>query len=259
MKKTPTKTETPAAAPASAAPPPEAAPVLDPLRGVQNFYDLEKKQPKEAKALRAQLLEQIMQSLPKMDTALVQEVAQFMDLCNNDRGCVTPVESFITDLVSDHYLYGGLTPDGVMAEFEGQDGFKVNYEECAEGVDRFNLAYGQRTQAPAVAVPGAVPIATQGQGQELRAHLLEQLAGMSACKLESIAQYADIGEANNGCDTPAEDFIARLVLSHSIRPLTPDDTARYLEEFRENFDSMVEGARIFVAKYPAAVNTAAAA
>jgi hypothetical protein len=255
---TQTKTATmPAAAPVPATPPPapEAAPVLDPLRGVQNFYDLEEKQPKEAKALRAQLLGQIMQSLPKMDTARVQEVAQFMDLCNNDRGCVTPVESFITDLVSDHYLYGGLTPEGVMAEFEGQDGFKVNYEECAEGVDRFNLAYGQRTQAPAAVVPGAVPITTQAQ--ELRARLMEQLAGMSACKLESIAQYADIGEANNGCDTPAEDFIARLVLSHSIRPLTPDDTARYLEEFRENFDSMVEGARNFSAKYPKAVKAAA--
>src|ERR1019366_5537686 len=100
----------------------------------------------------------------------------------------------------------------VMDALEGQDGFKVNYEECVEGVDRFNLAYGQPAQAHAVAVPGAVPITTQGQGQELRARLLEQLADISACKLESIAQYADIREANNGCDTPAEDFIARLVL-----------------------------------------------
>jgi hypothetical protein len=248
------KLATPAAAPVSAAPPPEAAPALDPLRGVQNFHDLEEKQPKEAKALRAQLLGQIMQSLPKMDTARVQEVAQFMDLCNNDRGCVTPVESFITDLVSDHYLYGGLTPEGVMAEFEGQDGFKVNYEECAEGVDRFNLAYGQPAQAHAVAVPGAVPITTQAQ--ELRARLMEQLAGMSACKLESITQYADIREAHNGCDTPAEEFIALLVLHHAARPITPDDVGRRLEEFRENFDSMVEGARNFSAKYPKAASAA---
>src|ERR1019366_6073247 len=48
----PKQTTPPAAAPVSAAPPPEAAPALDPLRGVQNFHDLEEKQPKEAKALR---------------------------------------------------------------------------------------------------------------------------------------------------------------------------------------------------------------
>src|ERR1035437_6743978 len=140
MKKTQPKTETPAAAPASITQPPapEAAPVLDPLRGVQNFYDLEEKQPKEAKALRAQLLGQIMQSLPKMPTAQVQEVAQFLDLCANGRGCVTPAEEFITGLVNTHYLFGGLTPEGVMDALEGQDGFKVNYEECVEGVDRFN-------------------------------------------------------------------------------------------------------------------------
>ena len=146
MKKTPTKTATmPAAAPVPTTPPPapEAVRVLDPLRGVQNFYDLEEKQPKEAKALRAQLLGQIMQSLPKMPTAQVQEVAQFLDLCANDRGCVTPAEAFITGLVNTHYLFGGLTPEGVMDEFEGEDGFKVNYEESIEYMDRFNLAYGQ--------------------------------------------------------------------------------------------------------------------
>jgi hypothetical protein len=127
-------------------PAPEAA-LLDPLRGVQNFYDLEEKQPKEAKALRAQLLGKIMQSLPKMATAQVQEVAQFLDLCANDRGCVTPVESFITGLVNTHYLFGGLTPEGVMDEFEGQDGFKINYEECAEYAARFNAAHTKRSPA----------------------------------------------------------------------------------------------------------------
>ena len=135
---------TPAAAPVPATQPPAPAVApLDPLRGVQNFYDLERKQPLEAKALRFQLMEQITRALPKMDTAQVQEVAQFLDLCANDRGCVTPVEAFITGLVNTHYIFGGLTPEGVMDEFEGEDGFKVNYEESIEYMDRFNLAYGQ--------------------------------------------------------------------------------------------------------------------
>src|ERR1035437_9543374 len=104
MKKLTQQQTTPAAAPILAIQPPtsEAAPALDPLRGVQNFYDLEKKQPKEAKALRAQLMEQITRALPKMDTSQVQEIAQFLDLCTHDRGCVTPVENFITGLVNTH-------------------------------------------------------------------------------------------------------------------------------------------------------------
>src|ERR1035441_7650360 len=96
MKNAQTKqtTPTPPAAPVPATQPPAPAVVpLDPLRGVKNFYDLEKKQPKEAKALRAQLMEQITRALPKMDTSQVQEIAQFLDLCANDRGCVTPAEA----------------------------------------------------------------------------------------------------------------------------------------------------------------------
>src|ERR1017187_4002061 len=135
----------PAAAPTQPTQPPapETVPALDPLRGVQNFYDLEKKQPLEAKALRAQLLDQITRALPKMDTAQVQEIAQFLDLCTNNRGCLTPAEGFIVSLVNSHYLFGGLTPEAVMDEFEGPEGCKRNYEECIEMMERFNAVYGQ--------------------------------------------------------------------------------------------------------------------
>ena len=112
---------------------------------------------------------------------------------------------------------------------------------------------------PTAAVPAAEPIATQGEEQQLRARLMERLTGMSVYGLKSMASYADIEEANDGSDTPAEEFIAKLVLSHSVRPLTPEDTARYLEEFREYFDCMVESARNFSAHYPEAVKAASAA
>jgi hypothetical protein len=143
------QTEMPAAVPAQPATrPPTVAPTeMDPLR-VQSVYCMEETRPQEAKALRARLLEQIIQSLPRMDTTSVQSVAQFMDLCQNDRGCVTPAESFITDLVSDHYLHGGLTPETVMHEFDGNcDGFKTNYEESLESVQRFNMAYAKPAAA----------------------------------------------------------------------------------------------------------------
>ena len=101
------------------------------------------------------------------------------------------------------------------------------------------------------------------QEREVRAALLariqQQLAGMETCRIQSIAWYADIEEADHGWDAPAQDFLTTLVLHDHVRPLTPDAAARLLEEFRENFDSMVEGARIFTARYPEAVKSATAA
>jgi hypothetical protein len=101
------------------------------------------------------------------------------------------------------------------------------------------------------------------QEREVRAALLarlqQQLAGMETSGIRSIAWYANIEGADRGCDTPAEDFLTTLVLHNYVRPLIPDDAARLLEEFRENFDSMVEGARAFTARYPKAFETATAA
>jgi hypothetical protein len=101
------------------------------------------------------------------------------------------------------------------------------------------------------------------QEREVRAALLarlqQQLAGMETCQIQSITWYADVVEADRGCDTPAQDFLTTLVLHNYVRPLIPDNAARLLEEFRENFDSMVEGARAFTARYPKAFETATAA
>jgi hypothetical protein len=103
------------------------------------------------------------------------------------------------------------------------------------------------------------PTAEQDQEQEVRARFMDRLAGMSACTLRSLAWYADIEDADDGCNAPAEDFITTLVLHHSVRALTPDDATRKLEEFRENFDGMVRAARAFTARYPEAVKAATAA
>ena len=143
MKKTLSTPPAAAPVPATQPPAPETAPALDRLR----VWVGDKLPAEEEKALRAQLLEQIMQSLPKMSTSSIQQVARFMDLVENDRGCVTPVEEFITNLVMQHYDFGGLTPEEVMDEFEGPEGFKINYEECVEAAARFNAAYTQRATA----------------------------------------------------------------------------------------------------------------
>ena len=103
------------------------------------------------------------------------------------------------------------------------------------------------------------PEQEQEAGAALLSRLQGQMANMSTCELQSLAWYVDIEDADCGCDTPAEDFITTLVLHHTVRPLTPDDATRKLEEFRENFDGMVRAARAFTARYPEAVKTATAA
>jgi hypothetical protein len=101
------------------------------------------------------------------------------------------------------------------------------------------------------------------QQQEIHGALLSRLHGrlsnMSTWEIRSLLWYADIEEAGAGCDKPAEEFITNLVLHQSIRPLTPDDAASKLEEFRENFDNMVTDVRAFTARYPEAFKSATAA
>ena len=160
-------------------------------------------------------------------------------------------------------------------------------QETIESIDMTRREYvslkrhlaGSRGIIPVAAEPVTEPIAapvskldpmnaslselSPEQEQEVRAALLsrlqQQLAGMETCQMQSITWYVDVVEADRGCDTPAQDFITTLVLHNYVRPLIPDNAARLLEEFRKNFDCMVDAARIFSAKYPKAVKAAAAA
>jgi len=54
-----------------------------------------------------------------------------------------------------------------------------------------------------------------------------------------------------GCVTPFEEFFWSLVINvEDDRWPTPDDVARELAIFRENFEDMDKWARVFVASYP---------
>jgi hypothetical protein len=91
----------------------------------------------------------------------------------------------------------------------------------------------------------------------LLSRLQQQFASMGTCNIREVAQFADIEETDSECNLPAEDFITFLVMSHHARPLTPDVAAFRLEEFRENFANAARDARIFTARYPEAVKSAA--
>jgi hypothetical protein len=177
-------------------------------------------------------------------------------------------------------LAGATIEDGPLTtEWEDQEpGDESPRDESwfkfsAYGLEICSAEYSQALKARAVAEPGTAPQPKldpmkiprgplspeqeQEAGAALLSRLQGQMANMSTCELQSLAWYVDIEDADCGCDTPAEDFITTLVLHHTVRPLTPDDATRKLEEFRENFDGMVRAARAFTARYPEAVNPAA--
>ena len=78
-------------------------------------------------------------------------------------------------------------------------------------------------------------------------------------EINLVTWFAEMDEARCGCNTPAEEFISNLVMHHHHRGLTPDEATECLKEFREDFDSMMKGAREFIAKYPQTLETATAA
>jgi hypothetical protein len=138
----------PAAEPAATQPPEsEAAPQYDLLR--VHIYDLEKAQSAEFATIRERLLSRITKSLDELCVAHLQDVAQFADLCENSRGCITPAEDFIINLLRIHYESNGLIPDEVMDQFEGPDGFEANFEDAVDIAKRFHSMYPNTLNRPA--------------------------------------------------------------------------------------------------------------
>ena len=134
----PKQTETtPAAAPvpATTLPPPRLVPRpnADLLHGIQ-WSEL---QPAEENALREQLLARAVKSLTKMEATRLQNVAEFIDICEKDRGCDSPAEEFVRGLVRTHYWYG-LTPDEAA---EGLEEFRTSFDYMAESAKMFKERY----------------------------------------------------------------------------------------------------------------------
>jgi hypothetical protein len=97
----------------------------------------------EEVALSASLAAMIHKGIAQMRPFQLQEVAQFIDLVLHDQGCTTPAEAFITDLVSDHYAYGGITPERVAEQLDpdNSDGFRFNFVEAIEVARRMRAIY----------------------------------------------------------------------------------------------------------------------
>ena len=101
------------------------------------------------------------------------------------------------------------------------------------------------------------------QEQDIRAALLskltQRLTAMCTQHVQEVAQFAVIVESDQGCASPAEEFITSMAMHYCGRGLTPDDVVRELEHFREDFDDAVETTVRFNAQYPAVVKAATTA
>jgi hypothetical protein len=125
-------------------PEPQSLPA-DLLRAMVHRFD-----PKQAESARAALLAMILGSIAEMSALRLQDVARAVDIIEHDRGCSTPVESFITNLLSDHYVFG-LTPEAVIGELESSDGFRANFADAMEVAKRLAATHRARLRGYRVA------------------------------------------------------------------------------------------------------------
>jgi hypothetical protein len=84
--------------------------------------------------------------------------------------------------------------------------------------------------------------------------IMKSLETMCETRLQQAAQFVDLCEHNQGCITPAENFIADLMLSHYFfGGLIPDEVKNNLEGpdgFEANFAEFIDRSKHFQAMYP---------
>lgn len=100
----------------------------------------------EEEAFRREFTDLITNAISGAGSLFLQEVAQFIDIAEHDRGCATPAEEFITSMVSSHYRNGGLTPDVVAKEIDPDnvDGFYENFKSLLDERRQFDAIYCDR-------------------------------------------------------------------------------------------------------------------
>jgi hypothetical protein len=93
----------------------------------------------------------------------------------------------------------------------------------------------------------------------VRGILAERMADLSLSDLHDLACCMEAIENDNGCATPAEDFITTIAYHHAMGGLTPGDAADQLEIFRRDFyDAATIHAR-FAERYARYVSAGACA
>jgi hypothetical protein len=73
----------------------------------------------------------------------LQRVAQCVDMVRRYRGCSTPAENLIQDLLRQHYEWGGITPEELAYQLDenNSDGFRCNFDDAMEIANNIQITY----------------------------------------------------------------------------------------------------------------------
>ncbi|HEY3441799.1 MAG TPA: hypothetical protein VGK29_13635 [Paludibaculum sp.] len=87
---------------------------------------------------------------------------------------------------------------------------------------------------------------------EAMAQLLEETAELPDCCMESLVTFAKILKLNRGSITPVEQLLSGLVRTYATRDGTirRDEVMQHVEQFEQDFDEMIEMAKMSFARYP---------
>ncbi len=143
----PTSTPLPAAEPVKIETPPET----DILR-----TDTYKLSPDKETALRLRLTDRIKERLRSLTSALeLQEVAQFLEVMERNRGCTTPAETFIIGLLGSHFREEGLDLSDI--EWHLRE-FKTSSEGIEDLLGYFGEMYPELIRKVLASTRAAAPV-----------------------------------------------------------------------------------------------------
>jgi hypothetical protein len=120
------------AAPAKSAPAPVAHPNLDPME-----VDLRELTPEEGRWVRAELLARIQQKLADMSACSLRSIVWYIEIEEEDQGCMTSAEDFIGKLALAHH-YRGLTPDHAANYLED---FRADFDSAIDTTKYLTAKY----------------------------------------------------------------------------------------------------------------------
>jgi hypothetical protein len=258
----------PVPAPAAALAPAQAQPEPNLLRAPIDGLN-----PEQREQARVALLATIQESIAGLHTCRLQDVAQFVDIVENDAGCTTPAESFITSIVNDHYREEGLTPELAAWEIERPDGFRISFRDAIDTGKRFNAMYPKLMNArqspkpePMKEAAAAQPAASSESPRRHERCHSENMAAIASRLSEftndfdsmRLLAFIDILQDESGLLTPLEHLVTDLVGEYCHRGVTPEYVEERSQDFRQEFEEAMRLTRLFTAEYADSIKAAPA-
>jgi hypothetical protein len=120
------------------------------------------KEPSESERRGEQARLELLRELPELPAFYCRHLSYFLQLLKADRGCVTPIEEFITDLVwrwaeSSESPHLALDPDVIVDDLiNGSSGLREHFDDAVETTRLFNARYAAALTRESGIRPGDV-------------------------------------------------------------------------------------------------------